>query len=99
MVTAWRMNDWQEIKTLFHNRVKTNISQYLITMCATVVFDLTVAIVIGVMVSIILFVLNNSHLHIEVRDIDKDRVGKDLKHHHKKTRIMYLSGPIFFGTQ
>ena len=23
MVTAWRMNDWQEIKTLFHNRVKT----------------------------------------------------------------------------
>ena len=22
MVTAWRMNDWQEIKTLFHNRVK-----------------------------------------------------------------------------
>ena len=99
MVTAWRMNDWQEIKTLFHNRVKTNISQYLITMCATVVFDLTVAIVIGVMVSIILFVLNNSHLHIEVRDIDKDRVGKDLKHHHQKTRIMYLSGPIFFGTQ
>lgn len=59
------MNDWQEIKTLFHNRVKMNISQYLITMCATVVFDLTVAIVIGVMVSIILFVLNNSHLHIK----------------------------------
>lgn len=99
MVTAWRMNDWHEIKTLFHNKVKTNISQYLITMCATVVFDLTVAIVIGVMVSIILFVLNNSHLHIDIRDIDKDRVGKDLKHHHQKTRIMYLSGPIFFGTQ
>ncbi|OLA04827.1 MAG: sodium-independent anion transporter, partial [Coprobacillus sp. 28_7] len=93
MVTAWRMNDWHEIKTLFHNKVKTNISQYLITMCATVVFDLTVAIVIGVMVSIILFVLNNSHLHIDIRDIDKDRVGKDLKHHHQKTRIMYLSGP------
>ena len=99
MVTAWRMNDWHEIKTLFHNKVKTNISQYLITMCATVVFDLTVAIVIGVMVSIILFVLNNSHLHIDIRDIDKDRVGKDLKHHHQKSRIMYLSGPFFFGTQ
>ena len=69
MVTAWRMNDWQEIKTLFHNRVKTNISQYLITMCATVVFDLTVAIVIGVMVSIILFVLNNSHFLILCKNI------------------------------
>lgn len=39
------------------------------------------------MVSIILFVLNNSHLHIEVRDIDKDRVGKDLKHHHQKQEL------------
>ena len=99
MVTAWRMNDWKEIKAIFGNRVKTNIAQYLVTMLSTVIFDLTVAIVIGVMVSFILFVLNNSHLHIEVRDIDKDRVGKDLKHHHQKTRIMYLSGPIFFGTQ
>ena len=99
MVTAWRMNDWKEIKAIFDNRVKTNIAQYLVTMLSTVIFDLTVAIVIGVMVSFILFVLNNSHLHIEVRDIDKDRVGKDLKHHHQKTRIMYLSGPIFFGTQ
>lgn len=99
MVTAWRMNDWDEIKTLFNNKIKTNIFQFMITMLATVIFDLTVAIVIGVMVSIILFTLNNSHLHIDVRDIDKDRVGKDLKHHHQKTRIMYLSGPIFFGTQ
>lgn len=99
MVTAWRMNDWDEIKVLFNNKIKTNIFQFMITMLATVVFDLTVAIVIGVMVSIILFTLNNSHLHIDVRDIDKDRVGKDLKHHHQKTRIMYLSGPIFFGTQ
>ena len=38
------------------------------------------------MVSIILFVLNNSHLHIEVRDIDKDRVGKDLKHQSSKNK-------------
>lgn len=99
MMTAWRMNDWKEIKTIFSNKVKTNISQYLITMLATVVFDLTVAIVIGVMVSMILFVLNNSHLHVSMRDVDKDRIGKDLQHHHQKTRIIYLSGPIFFGTQ
>lgn len=99
MVTAWRMNDWQEIHSLFHNRVKTNISQYLITMIATVIFDLTVAIVIGVLVSMILFVLNNSHLTISIRDVEKERVGKDLKHHHMTTRIVYLTGPLFFGTQ
>lgn len=99
MVTAWRMNDWQEIKTIFHNGVKTNMSQYLITMLATVVFDLTVAIVIGIVVSMVLFVLNNSHLHVSIRDVDKDRIDSELKHHHQKTHIVYLSGPIFFGTQ
>lgn len=99
IMTAWRMNDFKEIKTIFHNGVKTNISQYIITMISTVVFDLTVAIVIGIMVSMILFVLNNSHLSVSMRDVDKERVDKDLKHHHQKTRIVYLSGPIFFGTQ
>lgn len=99
MVTAWRMNDFKEIRTLLRNGIKTNISQYLITMISTVVFDLSVAIVIGVMVSMILFVLNHSNLNISIRDVDHERVGKDLSHHHQKTRIIYLSGPIFFGTQ
>lgn len=99
MMTAWRMNEFHEIKAIFKNRVKTNILQYSITMLATVVFDLTVAIVIGVMVSMIMFVLNNSHLKISIRDVEKDRIDKDLKHHHQTTRILYLTGPIFFGTQ
>lgn len=99
MVTAWRMNDWKEIKTIFHNHVKTNISQYVITMLATIVFDLTIAIIIGVMVSMILFVLNNSHLNITVTSVDPHRIDKSLKHHHQHTKIIYLSGPIFFDTQ
>ena len=51
-------------------RIKTSMTQFLVTMLATVVFDLTVAIVIGVFISMILFVINNSDLDIETSDIE-----------------------------
>lgn len=34
------MNEWNEIKAIFHNRVKTNISQYLMTMLSMILFVL-----------------------------------------------------------
>lgn len=51
MVTAWRMNEWHEIKHIFKNKEYFAIVQFLITMISTVVFDLTIAIIIGVAVS------------------------------------------------
>ena len=54
MVTAWRMNDWAGIRYIFAHRFKSAISQFLVTMLATVVFDLTVAIILGVIYSAIL---------------------------------------------
>ena len=53
MVTAFRMNEWAVIKQLFQKRLKHSILQFVITMIATVVFDLTVAIVIGVVVAML----------------------------------------------
>lgn len=99
MMTAWRMNEWDEIHHIFSKRLKSSIAQFLITMMATVVFDLTIAICIGVMVSILLFVVNNADLHIEIRDVDLQRIDRELHHSHKKTKLVYLSGPMFFATQ
>lgn len=28
IVTAWKMNDWQEIKGFFSRKIKTNLSQF-----------------------------------------------------------------------
>ena len=42
-----------KIKQFFSKRIKTSMTQFLVTMLATVVFDLTVAIVIGVFISMI----------------------------------------------
>lgn len=98
-MTAWRMNEWHEIKGFFSKRIKTSITQFLVTMLATVVFDLTIAIVIGVVVSMFLFVINNADLDVEVSDIEPSRVDKELNYHHKDTKVVYLSGPLFFGSQ
>lgn len=97
IVTAWRMNEWHHIRSMFKNKVKTPILQFLITMMATVVFDLTVAIVMGVLLAMFMFVLNNSNLSIAVSHVDTDRI--DVNYHHNATKVVYLTGPLFFGTQ
>jgi len=57
MVTAWRMNEWHMIKEFFSKKMLGAVSKFLITMIATVVFDLTVAIVIGIVYSLVLFAI------------------------------------------
>lgn len=100
IVTAWRMNDWSSIKSIFGKKIKTAILQFLITMIATVVFDLTVAIVIGVAFSIIAFVVKVSDMQVTVAEVDPERLDdpeidpEKLKY----TCVVYISGPLYFGT-
>lgn len=100
IVTAWRMNDWTSIKSIFGKMIKTAILQFLITMIATVVFDLTIAIVIGVAFSIIMFVVKVSDMQVTVAEVDPQRLDdpeidpEKLKY----TCVVYISGPLYFGT-
>ncbi len=101
IITAWRMNEWEAIKDIFNRKLKNSMFQFIVTMVATVVFDLTVAIIIGVVAAMIIFVLNSSELTIDVSDIDAERLinsGINGKRH-KHTKVVYLAGPLFFGTQ
>ena len=66
IVTAWRMNEFAVIKDIFGRKIKTAMFQYLITMAATVIFDLTVAIIIGILFSVIMFVLKVSDMTVNV---------------------------------
>ena len=99
IMTAWRMNEWDEIKAIFRNRIKTSMTQFLVTMLATVVFDLTVAIVLGICVSMFLFVINNSSLHVETSAIEPHRLDKEINYNHSTTQVIYVAGPLFFGNQ
>ncbi|MCK9286864.1 MAG: SulP family inorganic anion transporter [Sphaerochaetaceae bacterium] len=99
VVTAWRMNEWDAIKHIFSRRYKTSIAQFAITMVATVVFDLTIAIVIGIVFSMVMFVLGNIYLNITVENVDKNhRKGKNLTDNITGVKLVYISGQLFFGS-
>ena len=100
IVTAWRMNDWAAIKSIFGKKIKTAIFQFLITMLATVIFDLTVAILIGVAFSIIMFVVKVSDMQVTVSAIDPEKLDENNVDPEKLkyTCVVYISGPLYFGT-
>ena len=74
MVTAWRMNDWEGIRYLLGHRFKSGISQFFITMVATVAADLTVAILVGIVYSALLYIVKASHINVSFSDIDASRL-------------------------
>ena len=100
MVTAWRMNDWENIHFIFDHKFKPGILKFVITMAATVVLDLTQAILIGVAVSSFLILVKLTDIDVTVSEIDKDRlenVGVHVPEVSKKVKVAYLTGTIFFA--
>lgn len=98
IMTAWRMNDWAVIKSIFSKKIKTQIAQYVLTMLATVIFDLTIAILIGVLFSVVMFILKVSDMQITVADVDTEKLHGEISLNHKKTAVIYITGPLYFGT-
>lgn len=100
IMTAWRMNEWNEIKYIFNKKFAMSITEFIITMVATVMFDLTIAILIGVLFAILLFVVKNCELKIDVSEVDLKRmIGHDISADHTYTKMVYLTGPMFFVTK
>ena len=84
IVTAWRMNEWSAIKYIFSRKFKGGITKFLVTMMATIVFDLTVAILIGVGVALVLTLAKVSKLESDIDDDDRAN--------------LYLRGSVIFST-
>ena len=100
MVTAWRMNEWHAIKDIFRKRFKSAMLQFGVTMACTVVFDLTVAIVIGVLFSLFTFVVKVSQMEVTVSDIVPEKLPMECACMTgiQDTAVVYVSGPLYFGS-
>ncbi len=99
MVTAFRMNEWDKIKYIFGKRLKWGILKYTITMAATVMLDLTQAIVIGVVLSVFMFLLKISEIEIGMEAVKPDKLpGYKGNPEDRDVRVCYITGPIFFPT-
>ena len=87
------------INDIFKKKIKTSIFQFLITMVATVIFDLTVAIIIGILFSLVLFIIKVSEMQVNVADVDPAKLNQDkLSEKQRFTKVAYITGPLYFGT-
>lgn len=101
IVTAWRMNDWDNIRFIFGRRFKSGIAKFTVTMCATVLLDLTQAIVVGVAFSVALVVARLASIDIDIREVDHTRLkelGAFTPSSRDHIRVAYLTGAIFFAS-
>lgn len=100
MVTAFRMNDWQEIRYIFSHHFKGAAAKYIITMAATIVFDLTTAILIGVVTALVLLVSRLANIEINYEKVDMDRVRSTdaaLAKEYDNAVVAYLTGAVIFA--
>lgn len=97
IITAWRMNEWITINYIFTRHFKGAISKFLLTMIITVVFDLTIAIAVGVFLSVILLLIKMTNVDIDVSPIDPSRLDTDTIITNNEIKVVYITGILFFG--
>lgn len=98
---AYNMSGWREIVTLLKSAPKSDILVLLVTFFLTVIFDLVIAIEVGMVLAAILFMKRMSDV-TDVQswkyiDDENDTEHIDLKVVPKNTLVYELSGPLFFG--
>ena len=96
-MVAYNMCGWREFVTLLKTAPKSDIFVLVTTFVLTVVFDLVVAIEIGFMLAVILFLKRMSDV-ADVRSweyVEEEREG--LRIVPKGTLVYELEGPMFFA--
>ena len=105
VVVSYNMSGWRTIVGLF-KAPKSDISVMAVTFLLTVVFDLTIAIEIGLLLAVVLFlrrVMENTSIKVYSEQLDV-AVGTDLDaSHHEVLNVLpgvevyEIDGPFFFG--
>lgn len=100
LVTAWRMNEWHTIRYIFSHKFKGAMVKFLATMIATIVFDLTIAILIGVVAALVLLAVRQSHLEIHFDDVKPQRLQHPedpVADRFENAEVVYLTGAVLFA--
>ena len=103
IVVAYNMSGWRTIIGIFH-APKSDISVLLVTFFLTVIFDLTIAIEIGLLLAVVLFmrrVMENTEIKVYSEQLDVAE-GTDLSQHEvldvaRGVSVYEIDGPFFFG--
>ena len=103
MVVAYNMSGWRTIVGIFH-APKGDISVLVVTFLLTVIFDLTIAIELGLLLAVVVFVrraTENTEIKVYSEQLDVAE-GTDLSQHEvlnvaKGVSVYEIDGPFFFG--
>lgn len=105
MVVAYNMSGWRTIAGLL-KAPKSDVSVMAVTFLLTVVFDLTIAIEIGLLLAVVLFlrrVMENTQIKVYSEQLDVAE-GTDLDQAHHEVldvapgvQVYEIDGPFFFG--
>ncbi|MBQ5592826.1 MAG: sulfate permease [Clostridia bacterium] len=100
-MVAYNMSEWKKFVRIVRTAPKSDILILIVTFVLTVVFDLVVAIAVGMVLAAMLFMKRmsdetsvNGWKYIDP-ETDKDSIN--LKAVPKDVRVYEISGPLFFG--
>lgn len=99
-VVSYNMSQWRAFKGLL-KAPKSDVIVLLITFAGTVIFDLVVAIGIGMILTAFLFIKRISDT-TEIRDLVEEKVFDEdttdvLERADGRIRVYQINGPMFFG--
>ncbi|WP_102407495.1 SulP family inorganic anion transporter [Parabacteroides bouchesdurhonensis] len=104
IIVSYNMSEWRTFRSLMKNP-KSDVSVLLVTFLLTVVFDLTIAIEIGLLIAMFLFmhrVAETTHIsvttdHIDLSDESEIPHDKEVLILPKGVEVYEIDGPYFFG--
>lgn len=104
IIVAYNMSEWHSFKSLLKSP-KSDIAVLLTTFFLTVIFDLTIAIEIGMVLSVLLFMKRMaevSNVSVITREIKDEEEQPDPNAINKKqipddVEVFEINGPFFFG--
>ncbi|MDD2960578.1 MAG: sulfate permease [Muribaculaceae bacterium] len=103
VMVAYNMSGWRTVRAILKNP-KSDIAVLIVTFLLTVIFDLTIAIEIGLLLAIVLFlrrVMENTSVKVFSDQIDvndgTDSSQKEVLNIAKGVEIYEIDGPFFFG--
>lgn len=101
-IVAYNMSGWKNIRDTIKTAPKSDIAVLLTTLVMTVVFDLVVAIGVGMVMASLLFMkrmadVTEAHTWVDDDDEDTDPDNIQLKHIPEHTKVYEINGPMFFA--
>ena len=104
VVVSYNMSGWRTFRALMRNP-KSDVTVLIITFLLTVIFDLTVAIEVGLLIACVLFmrrVMETTEISVIKDEIDPN-AELDIKTHEEHlvipngVEVYEINGPYFFG--